>query len=94
MATGAPSLEEILAAPAMPPPEGETANFDNPPNQNTLAMVIITVTLALSTLCLLLRAYARIYLLRKVQIEEGEYAVDVGWETGWRSTDRHSRLQL
>lgn len=64
--------KEAVLMPAMVAPEGETANFENPPNENTMAMVIITVTLVIATLCIMLRAYGRVYLLRKVGIEEGE----------------------
>jgi hypothetical protein len=66
-------LAAMLDMPAMEPPEGQEANFENPPNENALALGIITVTLVIGTLCVLLRAYARVYLLRKVQIEEGEF---------------------
>lgn len=65
-------LEAILDMEAMPLPEGEVRNFENPPNQNGLALAIITLTLAIGTLCVLLRAYARLYLLRKIQIEESK----------------------
>lgn len=67
------TAEELAAAlemPAMEAPKGVKANFDNPPNENGLALAIITTTLVIGTLCVLLRAYARVYLLRKVQIEE------------------------
>ncbi|KAL1953357.1 hypothetical protein VTO42DRAFT_2978 [Malbranchea cinnamomea] len=70
MASDAEALAELLDSPAMEPPEGVTPNFDNPPNRNTLAIVIITVTLGITTVCFLLRAYYRLYLLRKVQIQD------------------------
>lgn len=66
-------LAAMLEMPAMEPPAGQEANLENPPNENALAMGIITSTLVIGTLCVLLRAYARVYLLRKVQIEEGEF---------------------
>ena len=64
--------KEAVLMPAMVAPKGEKANFEDPPNENTMAMVIITLTLVISTLCILLRAYGRVYLLRKIGIEEGE----------------------
>ncbi|KPM43161.1 hypothetical protein AK830_g3392 [Neonectria ditissima] len=70
MASDAAALAELLDTPAMEPPKGVTADFDNPPNQNGLAIAIITLTMVIATICLVLRLYARVYLLRKVQIEE------------------------
>lgn len=72
MATDAAALEALLDSPAMPAPEGVTPNFENPPNQNGLGMTVLTLCLVFSTICVCLRMYARVYLLRKVQIEEGE----------------------
>ena len=66
-------LAAVLDMPAMEAPEGVEPDFDNPPNENGLALAIITVTLAIGTLCVLLRAYGRVYLLRKVGIEERKY---------------------
>lgn len=78
MATGEDAATEALAAvldsPAMPAPEGVTPNFDDPPNMNGLAVAIIRLTLVIASVCLLLRAYARVYLLRKAQIEQGKSA--------------------
>lgn len=65
-------IEAILDMEAMALPDGETRNFENPPNENGLAMAIITITLVVGTVCVLLRGYARLYLLRKVQIEESK----------------------
>ncbi|KAI1384386.1 uncharacterized protein F4822DRAFT_432933 [Hypoxylon trugodes] len=66
----AATLEAFLDTPAMPAPEGVTPVFDNPPNQNSLGITVLTVCLVISTVCVCLRAYARVYLLRKVQVEE------------------------
>ncbi|KAH8423611.1 uncharacterized protein LDX57_001371 [Aspergillus melleus] len=59
-----------LDGPALAPPKGIKPNFDNPPNQNGMAQAILAVCAAVATVCLFLRAYARVYLLRKVQVEE------------------------
>lgn len=64
-----------LDAAAMPPPEGIDSNFDDPANQNGLAWGVLIACVAVATLSLFLRAYARVYLLRKVQAEEGTYAL-------------------
>lgn len=65
------ALAEILAAPALPPPAGVTPNFDNPPNSNTLAWFVTTFCMVVATLCLLLRAYVKIWLDKKLRVEEG-----------------------
>lgn len=59
--------------PALAPPPGVVPNFDNPPNNNPLAIGVITACAAVSTLCLVLRGYTRVFLLKKVQIEEGMF---------------------
>ncbi|KAJ5093637.1 hypothetical protein N7456_009498 [Penicillium angulare] len=61
-----------LNGPALAPPAGITSNLDNPPNNNALAIGVFSTCAAIATICFLMRAYARIFLLKKVQIEEGE----------------------
>lgn len=56
--------------PALAPPPGVVPQLDNPPNRNDVAIGVITTCAAIATICLFLRAYARVWLLRKVQIEE------------------------
>ncbi|RYP20875.1 hypothetical protein DL767_009381 [Monosporascus sp. MG133] len=70
MASDAVTLDQLLEMPAMAAPDGITPNFDNPPNQNGLAVAVLTLCLVVSTICVCLRVYARIYLLRKFQVEE------------------------
>lgn len=64
-------LEALLAAPALDPPPGVTANFDNPPNRNGLAWGVTTVCTVILTLCLLIRLYARTWMEKKLRVEEG-----------------------
>ena len=73
-------LEALLAAPALPPPEGVIPNFDSPPNRNGLAYFVTAFCLVVLTLCLLLRAYSRTWRERKLHKEEGK--------TPARTTDR------
>lgn len=68
----ATELEALLAEPAMKAPNGVIPDFDDPPNENGLAWFIITLCMIVATVCLLLRAFARVYLQRKVQIEDGK----------------------
>jgi hypothetical protein len=60
-----------LDGPALAPPDGVFSNFDNPDNQNELARGVLAACAAVATVCLLLRAYGRFYLLRKVSPEDG-----------------------
>jgi len=63
-------LDAVLEMPAMPPPDGEVSNFVNPPNQNGMAIAIMTICLVSVVLCLSIRAYARVILLKRVQAQE------------------------
>jgi uncharacterized membrane protein (DUF485 family) len=66
------ALAELLAAPALPPPAGITPEFENPPNQNHLAWFVTTICMVVATLCLLLRAYVKLWLDKKIRAEEGK----------------------
>lgn len=66
-------MDAILNGPAMAPPPGETSDFSNPPNENPLAIGVLVTMIVISTFCVLVRLYARVYLLRKVAAEESEY---------------------
>jgi hypothetical protein len=63
-------LAELLAAPALPAPEGVTANFDNPPNKNGLAWFVTTFCMLVATSCLFLRMFVRLWLEKKLRVEE------------------------
>lgn len=71
------ALEELLAQPALQPPAGVTANFDNPSNNNGLAWAVTTVCTVVATICLLLRLFARVWLDRTIRLEESEWALRV-----------------
>lgn len=60
-----------LNLPAGLPPDGVTPNFENPPNNNALAWGVLLLCQVISTICLVLRGYARVFLLRKFNAEEG-----------------------
>ncbi|GFN20892.1 hypothetical protein ABZX51_009818 [Aspergillus tubingensis] len=64
------ALATLLDEPALAAPSGVTANFDNPPNSNTLAWVVTTFCTVVLTICFLLRIFARLWLDRRVGIEE------------------------
>ncbi|KAL3496536.1 hypothetical protein BJX62DRAFT_193462 [Aspergillus germanicus] len=64
------ALAELLAQPALPAPSGVTPEFDNPPNDNTLAWVVTTVCTVVTTICLFLRLFTRVWLEKNVRVEE------------------------
>lgn len=64
------ALAALLAQPALEAPAGVTANFDNPPNRNHLAWFVTTFCMVIATLCLFLRGYAKLWIARKVGVEE------------------------
>ncbi|KAK7221937.1 hypothetical protein V2G26_009940 [Clonostachys chloroleuca] len=59
-----------LNLPAGLPPDGVTPNFENPSNNNALAWGVLLLCQVISTICLVLRGYARVFLLRKFNAEE------------------------
>ncbi|KAI1461668.1 hypothetical protein F4805DRAFT_453552 [Annulohypoxylon moriforme] len=61
---------DILNGAALPPPENVTPNLENPPNGNTLTWVVLSVCFALVTLAVLLRAYVKIFVFRKLYLED------------------------
>ncbi|KAF6807277.1 integral membrane protein, partial [Colletotrichum musicola] len=65
------------------PPGNETSNFIDPPNQNAMVTAIMSVCVAVVVLCLSVRAYARILVLKRVQAQEylilAAFACFLGW---------------
>ncbi|KAI1260715.1 hypothetical protein F5Y18DRAFT_441563 [Xylariaceae sp. FL1019] len=60
----------ILNGPALDAPHGIDPDFENPPNQNTLAVTATTVSLALITTLVLLRTYAKLVIAGKLQLQD------------------------
>ncbi|KAL2843707.1 hypothetical protein BJY01DRAFT_248482 [Aspergillus pseudoustus] len=73
-----------LDGPALAPPEGVIPQLDNPPNNNGLAIAVLSVCAVFATVCCFMRGYARLVLLRKFQIEE--VLVVVGYGFFWGAT--------
>ncbi|KIA75374.1 hypothetical protein HK57_00157 [Aspergillus ustus] len=71
-----------LDGPALAPPEGVVPQLDNPPNNNKLAIAVLSVCSVFATICCLMRGYARLVLLRKFQIEEVLVVVAYGFFWG------------
>ncbi|KAI0832163.1 hypothetical protein F5Y06DRAFT_281187 [Hypoxylon sp. FL0890] len=72
--TTTPSVQvgqlDSLDMPALQPPDGVTPNFDNPPKYNTSGYALCSFFLALATVAVLLRAYARVFVAKKVRLED------------------------
>lgn len=62
--------QQILDGPALAPPKGVIPNLKNPPNSNVEAIVVLVVCLFLSTVAGLFRAYTRIFIVRKVYLQD------------------------
>ncbi|XXH05412.1 hypothetical protein Hte_011838 [Hypoxylon texense] len=75
MADAIPSLphdqqELLLDGPALAPPAGVTPNFIDPENNNGLAYGVIAACVAVATLCLMIRGYARLVLFKQLKPED------------------------
>ncbi|KAI1128526.1 hypothetical protein F5Y10DRAFT_240288 [Nemania abortiva] len=73
--------QEILNGPALEPPSPDIIpNLENPPNGNVIALATVTICLSVATISALLRAYARIFVSRKVNLED--YIAFIGYSLG------------
>jgi hypothetical protein len=63
--------EAYLDSPSLPPPQGVEPNFDNPPSSNLVAQILIPILLTLVTLALLLRTYAKFFVMKMVHVDDG-----------------------
>jgi hypothetical protein len=82
-------LDAVLEMPAMAPPAGEVSNFINPPNQNGMAVAVMVICTIVVALCLLIRAYARVILLKRIQVQE--YLILLAFVRPIRPWLRHSQ---
>ncbi|GAP86941.1 putative integral membrane protein PTH11 [Rosellinia necatrix] len=75
--------ELLLAGPALAPPNGTIANFENPPNKNEIAHATFVICIFFATFSFLVRMYARLVGLRAVKLEDGltfvAYATFIGY---------------
>ncbi|KAI1412103.1 hypothetical protein F5Y13DRAFT_190784 [Hypoxylon sp. FL1857] len=66
-----PSLLQLIRnQPALPSPNGTTPNFNDPPNNNALAIAVIAVCIALTTIFFLIRGYTRIVYVKQFRLED------------------------
>ncbi|KAI1634289.1 hypothetical protein F4809DRAFT_534434 [Biscogniauxia mediterranea] len=62
--------EIVLDGPAMLPPQGVIPELDNPPNRNYIGYVTNAICIAALSAVLLIRGYAKLVCIRKVEIED------------------------
>lgn len=62
--------EAILDGPALRPPPGVVSHLDDPPNNNGLAIGVTTACLALGTCFALVRAYSRLFCVKRLFVED------------------------
>ena len=58
---------DLSKIPASDPPPGIVPNFNDPPSRRPVATVMVSVTLALMVLFVVLRLYADLWVLRKLE---------------------------
>ncbi|KAI0549814.1 hypothetical protein F4679DRAFT_584280 [Xylaria curta] len=73
----------ILDGPAHPPPKGVVPNFDNPPNQDSLVIGVVTTGFVLVTILFFARVYARVVCQKRVHVEDGLIVAGFGTFTAY-----------
>ncbi|KAI0891982.1 hypothetical protein F4806DRAFT_506283 [Annulohypoxylon nitens] len=63
-------IQFIRSQPASSPPDGVIPNFVDPPNNNKLAIAVISICVSLVTILFLIRIITRIFYVRKARIED------------------------
>ncbi|KAI0133844.1 hypothetical protein BJ170DRAFT_176810 [Xylariales sp. AK1849] len=76
-----------MDGPALAPPDGVVPNLANPDNKNGLAWFVLVLCCVISTICVILRAYGRVLLLKTFKTEEVLIlcAYGVFWGCAWAS---------
>ncbi|KAH7323134.1 hypothetical protein B0I35DRAFT_477021 [Stachybotrys elegans] len=74
--------DEFLFGPAMTPPPGIVPNFEDPPNRTRLGFIITTTCLVITSFFWLVRVYSRLFLLRRVRLEDFAGLVAMGMYVG------------
>ncbi|KAI1357406.1 hypothetical protein F5Y08DRAFT_346757 [Xylaria arbuscula] len=63
-------LNGIRDQPAAPPPPGVIPNFDNPPNNNGLAIAVLAASIVITTSAFLIRVYSKVFCTKTINIED------------------------
>jgi hypothetical protein len=64
--------------PAARPPANSVQNLEDPPNDNKLAVAVITTCMVLSTAFSVLRVYSRVFCAGKVKLEDCKCHLSLG----------------
>lgn len=64
-------MAEAANQPLMPPPPGETPDFDGESDRQRAIVAVFAVTFTLATIATVLRFYTRVYILKVVSLDEG-----------------------
>ncbi|RYP41496.1 hypothetical protein DL767_001001 [Monosporascus sp. MG133] len=62
--------ESILNGPALPAPDNEVSDLQNPPNENGLGLALTILCLVVSTLVLYVRVHTKLFFERAFRIED------------------------
>ena len=62
-------LDALLASPAMPATDGVN-DLANPPNQTNMTIALMSLCMGVVVLCLCIRGYARLILVKKIETQE------------------------
>jgi hypothetical protein len=69
-----PSLPpSVLNGPALRPPPGEVPNFEHAWNLNDVAEIANVICLVATTFAILVRAYAKAFCQKKMELEDGKF---------------------
>ncbi|KAI1387216.1 uncharacterized protein F4822DRAFT_405777 [Hypoxylon trugodes] len=63
-------LDQYLDKPALDPPDNIIPNFDDPPNKNYAAKVLLPLCLAITTIAILFRVYAKLFCVKKFEFPD------------------------
>ncbi|KAI9159185.1 hypothetical protein HJFPF1_07193 [Paramyrothecium foliicola] len=74
--------QSFLYGPALKSPPGVQSNFENHSTGNKLALAVIIVCLVISAVCILLRFYSRVVVVRRVRIEDAVGFATAGFFCG------------
>lgn len=66
-----------LNVPALKPPPGEVSDFENAWNNNRVAQTTNALCLFAVIVATLIRVYAKVFCLKKIQVEDGERPIQV-----------------
>ena len=63
-------LQLLSNYPILPPPEGVTSNFRNPPNRGKPQIVVTSILLCITAFFILNRVYMKTFIARKYTLDD------------------------